>query len=252
MEESSANSLTDDDEERRHAGNSENVDVVEFQQLREEIQNRTKLQGSVVALQLAALGAALSVFDKFSDGLLAIAFVGCLLWLIWIDHQSQIYKLAAYLELVLAPRLRARNRNALGWEQFARFIDGPKRSRVFGKLHAWLDTKSIATFIALLFGFTPVLLVAVWFATEWDTLCHSGPRCRVSRGTILLVASCAFWVFTILKYVTLRRMLIGINAIIEDHDPVTAVHWRPQTHESGSGKSEGPAKPTTSLGHHEQ
>jgi len=99
------------------------VDLSEYEQLRNEINNRTQLSAGSIALQLAALGAGLSVLKDFPDVVVALAMVSSFLWLLWIDHTSQIYKIAASIGLRLAPRLRERNLELLGWEHFMRTLD---------------------------------------------------------------------------------------------------------------------------------
>src|SRR6266481_5511058 len=95
--------------------NTRAVDLCEFKELRAEINNRTQLSTGLVGLQLAAIGSGLAVIKDYPDVVLALAALSSFLWLLWIDHTSQIYKIAAYIGLKLAPRLRSGNSELLGW-----------------------------------------------------------------------------------------------------------------------------------------
>src|SRR5215217_4678149 len=96
---------------------SRTVDLIEYANLRNEINNRTQLSAGLVGLNLAALGAGISIIRHVPDIVVALAGVSSFLWLLWIDHTSQIYKIAAYIGLCLAPRLREGTEELLGWEQ---------------------------------------------------------------------------------------------------------------------------------------
>lgn len=156
---------------------SRTVDLCEFEQLRYEINNRTQLASALVGLQLTVLGAGLVVLNNFPDVVVALAAVASFLWLLWIDHTSQIYKIAAYIGLYLAPRLREGDAELLGWEHFLRNIDqGGQEATIalFGHSSAGkvkpLRTDTIGIFISLLFGVTPLLLIVGFVIVERNVL----------------------------------------------------------------------------------
>jgi hypothetical protein len=86
------------------------VALSEYDSLRSEINNRTTLAYTLISLELAAVGAGLSVITKLPDVLLGLAAVSCFLWLFWVDHAGAVYKLASYIALELAPKLSTQDR----------------------------------------------------------------------------------------------------------------------------------------------
>jgi hypothetical protein len=181
------------------------IDLAEFDRLREEIDNRTQLSTNLVLAEIAALGAGISVLDKVPDVLLGLSAVSSFLWLLWMDHTEQIYKIAAYIAQQLAPRLRARDPECLGWERFLRILDkgGKEAGRLlYGQLGEREDevrvqpTRNIGTYILLLFGFTaPILWAAyslivfrlpIWLL--WNSLAGQGSYRPSTVGIVRLVS----------------------------------------------------------------
>lgn len=189
-------------EDNRH---SQAVELSEYEQLRAEINNRTALSAGLVAAQLGAVGGGLSVLKDFPDVVLGLATVSSFLWLLWIDHTSQIYKIAAYISLRLAPRLREGNRELLGWERFLRDLDQENQAAarvLFGpattKNVSLLRTEQIGLFIALLFGLSPILLILGSVLARP----HEIFNCRkiLSLHSAVLLVAIAAWVFAINRY----------------------------------------------------
>src|SRR5215471_17255465 len=92
---------------------SRTINLTEYKQLRGEINNRTQLSAGLVALQLTALGAGIFVMKEHPAVVIALTAVSSFLWLLWIDHTSQIYKIAFYIGMNLAPRLREEDARVL-------------------------------------------------------------------------------------------------------------------------------------------
>jgi hypothetical protein len=174
---------------------SRTVLLCEYEQLRNEINNRTQLSGGLVALQLAALGAGLSVLDKFPEAVVALATVSSFLWLLWIGHTSQIYKIAAYIGLRLAPQLREGDEVLLGWEHFMRTIDQGDRkaaTALFGLSCSMsvkiLRTEAIGRFLPMLFGASPPLLIVGFVVDKYEELSDLNSILSL-RGALLVLAS---------------------------------------------------------------
>jgi hypothetical protein len=106
------------------------LDAAELQALRQEITSHFTLSATLIALELAAFGSSLSFVDKSTHVLAGLAVISSFLWLLWIDHSTQILKIAAYIAIELAPRMRQHlGRPVLGWEVFLRCINsGGERS----------------------------------------------------------------------------------------------------------------------------
>ncbi len=115
------------------------IHLAEYASLRQEIDNRTRLANQLVFSQLTVLGAGMAVFDVdkafVQDVLLGLAAISACLWLFWLDHLRQIFKIGAYIGLRLAPILQGFDARALGWEKFLREIDSDEHragAAIFG------------------------------------------------------------------------------------------------------------------------
>jgi hypothetical protein len=199
---------------------SRTVHLCEYERLRNEINNRTQLSSGLVALQLAALGAGLSVLDKLPDVVLVLAAVSSFLWLLWIDHTSQIYKIAAYIGLRLAPRLHEGDEELLGWEHFMRILDqgGQKAATaLFGRSSSKsvkiLRTEVIGRFISILFGASPPLLIVGFMIAkhekvfDWNTILSF-------HGAILVLAlglASIAWLYAWRQYSLFVKMRRSID-----------------------------------------
>lgn len=146
------------------------VDLMEFQRLRSEIDNRTTISESIIIAHITALATGLSLLEKVPDVLLALSYVSSLLWLSWLAHTRQIYKLSGYIAIVLAPRLpKLPEKRALYWEEYSRMVDRVG-TRAFGLSYPHLLKEAIATiataahyqniswFIGMFFMCGPLLL----------------------------------------------------------------------------------------------
>ncbi|BAY77633.1 hypothetical protein NIES25_41000 [Nostoc linckia NIES-25] len=196
------------------------VNLCEYEQLRNEINNRTNLSASLVALQLTALGAGLSVLEKFPDVVIALAAVSSFLWLLWIDHTSQIYKIAAYIGLCLAPQLSEGNEQLLGWEHFMRTLDQGNHKAgevLFGdssKNLKVLKTEVIGRFISILFGGSPPVLIVGFAIAKYQEIFNWNSIFSL-RGAILVLASIA-WLYARNKYLLFLKMRESIDqALLE-------------------------------------
>src|SRR5437588_4804255 len=97
---------------------SNDVDLVEFQRVRAEIDNRTTISETIIVGHITALGTGLSLSGKVPDVLLALSYVSSLLWLSWLAHTRQIYKLSGYVATQLGPRFpHPPVKRALYWEE---------------------------------------------------------------------------------------------------------------------------------------
>jgi hypothetical protein len=189
------------------------VNLTEYVQLRDEINNRTQLSAGLVSLNLAALGAGLTVITNIPDIVVALAAISSFLWLLWIDHTSQIYKIAAYIGLRLAPRLREgteETEKLLDWEKFMRTLDQGGQTAataLFGsslpngvrpEKVRMLRTETIAHFVSLLFGISPPLLIAGFVIAEYRKLSDWTSLLSL-RGAILILALFA-WIYATKQY----------------------------------------------------
>ena len=158
-----------------------------FERLREEIDNRTRLGNALLVGEVTALGAGISVVSSanFIEALLGMALVTSYLWLLWLDHTQQVFKIAAYVALQLAPRLRSVNRGALGWEGFLRRLDqgGKEAAKVLYPMKRAHEsgpdvtigpTRSIVGHVSWVFGALPLVLLIIYGYLRYDYLYRGG------------------------------------------------------------------------------
>jgi hypothetical protein len=181
------------------------VDLAEFQKLRDEIMARTQLVNTLVGVELAALGAGISAFTTVPDVLIGLAAVSSFLWLLWLDHAEQVQKIAAYIALRLRPRLTVGSDQVLRWETYMRQLD-----REPGMPH----TQAVSNYIAGLFAGGPLVLLTIYGLVVSDRF-EDGSFSQVARFVGLAIAV-LLWVVTLRQYRVFRRVVATIErAIVE-------------------------------------
>jgi hypothetical protein len=181
------------------------VDLAEFQKLRDEIMARTQLVNTLVGVELAALGAGISAFTTVPDVLIGLAAVSSFLWLLWLDHAEQVQKIAAYIALRLRPRLTAGSDHVLRWETYMRQLD-----REPGMPH----TQAVSNYIAGLFAGGPLVLLTIYGLVVSDRF-EDGSFSQVARFVGLAIAV-LLWAVTLRQYRVFRRVVATIErAIVE-------------------------------------
>jgi hypothetical protein len=128
------------------------ITLSEYESLRREIEMRATLSSSLIALDLSALGVGLVAAKNSIDLYAGLGFLSVMLWLFWLDHTEQIWKLATYISLRLRPVLQRAAPQSLEWESFLRRLDEQKRVRA---------TNYAALYITILFASVPPLLAIV-------------------------------------------------------------------------------------------
>ncbi|HYY75098.1 MAG TPA: hypothetical protein VE644_02130 [Gaiellaceae bacterium] len=176
------------------------VDLAEFQKLRDEIMARTQLVNTLVGVELAALGAGISSFTAVPDVLIGLAAVSSFLWLLWLDHAEQVQKIAAYIALRLRPRLAVGTDQVLRWETYMRQLDREPRMP---------HTQAVSNYIAGLFAGGPVVLLTIYGLVVNDRF-EDGSFPQVARFVGLGIAV-LLWLVTLRQY----RVFRGVVATIE-------------------------------------
>ena len=177
------------------------VDLAEFQKLRDEIMARTQLVNTLVGVELAALGAGISSFTRVPDVLIGLAAVSSFLWLLWLDHAEQVQKIAAYIALRLRPRLTVGSDQVLRWETYMRQLDRQPRMP---------HTQAVSNYIAGLFAGVPVVLLSIYGLVVSDRFAD-GSLAQIGRFVGLGIAV-ALWLVTLRQY----RVFLGVVATIEE------------------------------------
>lgn len=201
----------------------EEIDVTEFQNLRQEINNRTNLAYALITLQLAALGTGLSVMTKVPDVLLGLAAASSFLWLFWVDHAGQVYKIASYIALELSPQLSANvHRPVLRWEHFLLKIDAGDKATKEQALYGtstpqgtvYVQNSTAAdTYAMLLFGCSPPLMICGYVVTMLIGG-HRAVALVVVPATIAMV----LWGYTARRFHGFRKTVETIRSAIRASD----------------------------------
>lgn len=181
-------------------GDTRDVDLAEFQKLRDEIMARTQLVNTLVGVELAALGAGISAFTSVPDVLIGLAAVSSFLWLLWLDHAEQVQKIAAYIALRLRPRLAVGDEQVLRWETYLRQLDGEPRMP---------HTQAVSNYIAGLFAGGPLVLLVIYGLVVSDRF-EDGSFAQIARFVGLGIAV-VLWLVTLRQY----RVFRGVVATIE-------------------------------------
>ncbi|MGH3030524.1 MAG: hypothetical protein ACRDNE_07110 [Gaiellaceae bacterium] len=181
------------------------VDLAEFQKLRDEIMARTQLVNTLVGVELAALGAGISAFTRVPDVLVGLAAVSSFLWLLWLDHAEQVQKIAAYIALRLRPRLAVGAKQVLRWETYMRQLDGEPRMP---------HTQAVSNYIAGLFAGGPVVLLTIYGLVVSDRF-EDGSFPQIARFVGLGIAF-LLWLVTLRQYRVFREVVATIEKAIEE------------------------------------
>jgi len=224
------------------------ADLREYETLRQEINNRTTISYTLVALDLAALGAGLSVVDKSKAILAALAAISSLLWLYWIDHSGQVQRIAAYIAISLAPRVSAaEGRPVLQWEVFLRqltaggksaheALSGPRKPVPESSFRPIVSSDWYTT---LLFGGSPPLLLTLYIAAN----IKAGGLTAAEVG-ITAAAGTALWVYALISYRRLKRAVPVIaEAILAANDRTECEEEPVQRPEAAAPEGHPPAGP---------
>jgi hypothetical protein len=206
------------------------ADLAEFDRLREEIDNRTELSTNLILAEIAALGAAISVIEKVHDVLLGLPVLGSFLWLLWMDHTQQIYKIGLYIAQDLAPRIRQSHPNSFGWEKFFRVLDkgGPGGAEAGqGSGLKVRHTVNVFRYIAFLFGWTSPVFLALYGFIELinplklllhclsrDSLTSCQPDYAAIFRFIGFVAAWMVWGYAYAQYGGFRKAVQEINGLV--------------------------------------
>jgi hypothetical protein len=195
---------------------NDSVDISEFESLRQEIINRTTLAYTLIPLQLTALGAGISFSGRTHHIFAGLSITSSLLWLFWLEHTGQIFRIGAYISIELRPRFtESYGRNALGWESFWRRIDPetgtdarqPKKRRSLLAQPGPADW-----YVALLFGGVTPLLLAIYF---WSSALD--PHGMTIWVWLASASAIAFWLFSLSRFLHYVRTVKNLTAMINAH-----------------------------------
>lgn len=197
---------------------SSDIHKAEYEQLNHESRLHQTTASTIVSLEIAALGVGIPAASSYSYVLLALSGITSLLWLRYLDHILGIFRVAAYIALVLRPTLSSIvNEQVLQWEQFLRqFRSGRFRvTKTEGTTYVLQSEKLReptlgVTYTSALFGVVPpVLIVSFLFLANFPSLG------AIMASCIAITSSVALWAFSLLKLKYTSKFIDGINSMLD-------------------------------------
>ncbi|MFC4907415.1 hypothetical protein [Actinomadura gamaensis] len=184
----------------------EAIKLGEFQALRQEITNRLTISYTILGLGLAAFGTGFSVANRSSHVLAALSGVSALLWLYWTDNSLSIHRIAAYIAVVLAPSLNARDADVLTWESFFRNVcaGGDRadlalfRNSQVTRTRRIRPAQSADWYATVLFGGATPVLLSLYIGANVHHGAPPGPTVWMAA-----VVCAAIWAFAVKEFVRL-------------------------------------------------
>lgn len=197
------------------------IDLAEFQKLRDEITARMQHVNAIVGIELTALGVGISAFTKIPDVLLGLAAVCSFLWLLWLDYAEQVQKIAAYIAIRLRPRLRAGDVDVLNWETYMRQLDSDPATALYGasdpaRRLRMPHTQAIGNYIAGLFAGGPIILLSI-YGVLVSMRFEDGSLGQVGRFVGIGIAA-TLWLLTVRQYIIFRRLISTMEDAIAASD----------------------------------
>jgi hypothetical protein len=210
------------------------IDLLEFERLRQEIDNRTQISNNLILGCIAAFGAGIPFIIQNPDVLLGLAFVATLLWLLWMDQTEQIYKCALYIGTQLSPKYKNICTKPFFWEEFLRIINQNNQETIRLLYPETLNknltihvrpTRHIMTFTLLIFcGLAGTALSLYIFLVIkdplWNFILYWISDSKISFDPIAFARCLGFLVICVLygygitNFFSFRRSLVGIDEAI--------------------------------------
>jgi hypothetical protein len=192
------------------------VHVAEYQALRQEVNNRQTISNALIAADLTAFGVGISAAHGSLAVLTALSAVSSLLWLFWLMQSLQIYRIAAYVALVLRPRLASICQcDLLDWETYIRNLTHSRETvatTLFGG-HSGDSARRIARnvdgiYVSLLLGGAAPVILVVTAIAAYD----SGTD--AAAWMLAIGASVLLWGYALVKAVATLQTTRRISARI--------------------------------------
>ncbi|HEX2057889.1 MAG TPA: hypothetical protein VHI71_05920 [Actinomycetota bacterium] len=180
--------------------------ITEYEQLRAEINNRTRLQMNLVIAALTTLGVGMSIVDTFPHNLVGVAAIISVLAFLWSDHDKQINTVGAYIALRLEPAMRPAS-GGFEWEPFFRGIDAGGKSAAeqlcrspnddfWGRATEMPPEGRIIEEYALLFYAVPFVLLATYggiLANDVASDRLDATGCVLRSGSLVTASVILWW-----------------------------------------------------------
>jgi hypothetical protein len=170
--------------------------ATEYQELRKEIDRRSKEQFVCIVGSIASLGSVLAFVakdaSKYSPLLIIVPWILCVFGFIWTDHAHQIFRLGSYIRNKIESQVNnlAKYQEVIGWQCYVHNIrdELKKKNR---------QSSLITYFLPLLyFIFPSVICLIAYVALRFAHLTRLPVPVEVAVltiGIVLLVAIIVNW-----------------------------------------------------------
>ncbi|GHF14090.1 hypothetical protein GCM10017786_54720 [Amycolatopsis deserti] len=182
------------------------IDKAEYDSLRAESLFHQTNASAIFGLNLVGLGIGITASSRIDAALVVLGVFSCVLWSRYCDHLMSVFRIAAYVDRELRPRLVTRLGEAvLGWESFLRATGGDRMPPI-------PSTDSRIGFFVALFAFLlPPPLLCVVFTVQRFPLTSAWSR------TLLIAAVAvvgAVWLHAIWRGRRVNRWIRRTDAWI--------------------------------------
>ncbi|HEX3781428.1 MAG TPA: hypothetical protein VHX38_17345 [Pseudonocardiaceae bacterium] len=177
------------------------IDKAEYDNLRAENLFHQTNASAIFGLNVVGLGVGVTASGSIDAALLVIAILSCVLWSRYSDHVMAVFRITAYIEMELRPRMVARlDEPVLGWESFLRGLPG--RHARLPKLPS-VDSRIGVLVSSTAFMLPPPLLCAAFVVQRWAT--SVGARRTVLITAVVLVL--IVWLYSMMRTVSVVRWI---------------------------------------------
>jgi hypothetical protein len=173
-------------------GDVNDFDKAEYENLRTELIFHQTNASTIFALNVAGLGVGITASANLDAALLVLAVLSCVLWFRYSDHVIALFRIAAYFELELRPRVVARlGEPVLGWENFLRKKFTPRKK---AKLPGFtLDSRMGILVASAAFLAPPPLLCFAFLLQHWPSTAGFSRTLLVVAGATVTVV----WIYSV-------------------------------------------------------
>jgi hypothetical protein len=178
------------------------IDKAEYDSLRAESLFHQTNASAVFGLNIVGMGVGITASGQISAALLVLPVLSCVLWFRYCDHLMAIFRIAAYLNRELRPRLTSRlGEPVLGWELFLRSAGTPDMARM--PVLPSVDSRIGLLAGSLAFVLPPPLLCAAFVVQRWSV--------SVGGSRTLVVVAVSFvlliWAYALLRGYRVMRWI---------------------------------------------
>ena len=170
--------------------------VAEYQELRKEIDRRSKEQFVCIAGSVAFLGSVLAFvakdLSKYSPLLIIVSWILCVFGSLWLDHAHHIFMLGSYIRSKIETQINkiAQYQEIIGWQHYMHGIRGDLKKEK--------QKPSIITYFLplLYFIFPSVTCLITYVVLRFANLTRLSATLEVAMftvGIVLLVVIIIYW-----------------------------------------------------------